>query len=81
MSIAPFLEGGAFDPETVVLLASAFDTAWETVRKSGSPMARDDHADETRDRLAKRIVATAQDGERDHQRLVDDALAHLTAAK
>jgi len=81
MSIASLLAETAFDPDTVALLASAFDTAWNTVKKSGSPLAADDQAASTRELLAKRIIATAQKGERDRQRLVDDALAHLPAAK
>ena len=81
MSIASLLAETAFDPDTVALLASAFETAWDTVKKSGSPLAADDQAASTRELLAKRIIATAQKGERDTQRLVDDALAHLPAAK
>ena len=81
MSIASLLAETAFDPDTVALLASAFETAWDTVKKSGSPLAADDQAASTRELLAKRVIATAQKGERDRQRLVDDALAHLPAAK
>ena len=81
MSIASLLAETAFDPDTVALLASAFETAWDTVKQSGSPLAADDRAASTRELLAKRIIATAQKGERDRQRLVDDALAHLPAAK
>jgi hypothetical protein len=80
MSIGSFLENSAFDPDTIAILAAAFETAWDTVRKSGSPLAADDQAASTRERLAKRIVAMAQQGERDRQRLVDDALAHVAAA-
>ena len=75
------LENADFDPDTTTLLASAFDSAWETVKKSGSPLAADENAATTRDLLAKRIIKTGQQGERDRQRLVDDALAHLTAAR
>jgi hypothetical protein len=32
-----------------------------------------------RERLAKRIIEMGQKGTRDHQRLVEDAIAHLTA--
>lgn len=81
MSIIPFLEGASFDPETVALLASAFDAAWDTVRKSGSPLAGDAQAASTRERLAKKIIALAQNGERNQRRLIDDALAGLTGLK
>lgn len=81
MAIDEFLAGAAFEPDTITLLASAFETAWETVKKSGSPLADDEHAASTREVLAKRIIAMAKKGERDPQRLVDDALAHLAGSQ
>ncbi len=81
MPIDSLLANTAFDSNTTALLASAFDTAWDTVKKSGSPLAADDQAASTREVLAKRIVEMAQQGERDRQRLVDNALAHLSGSK
>ena len=81
MPIDSLLENAAFDLDTTALLASAFDSAWDTVKKSGSPPAADGNAESTRDLLAKRIIKMGQQGERDRQRLVDDALAHLAVAK
>ena len=81
MPIDSFLENAAFDLETTALLASAFDSAWDTVKKSGSPLAANENAASTRNLLAKRIIKMGQQGERDRQRLVDDALAHLTVAR
>jgi hypothetical protein len=81
MPIAGLLANTAFDPDTVALLSSAFDTAWATLKKSGSPLAADDQAAPTREFLAKRIIAMGHKGERDRQRLVDDALAYLGARK
>jgi len=72
---------GRFDPEPMGLLATAFDTEWDKVKKSGSPLGADDKAASTRELLAKRIIAMGRKGERDMQRLVDDALAHLPATK
>ena len=80
MSIIPFLKDKAFDPKAVAILGAAFDTAWDTIQKSGSLLAAGDQAATTRDRLARRIIEMGQRGERDHQRLVDDALAHLSGA-
>jgi hypothetical protein len=77
VSIIPFLRD-SFDPETVAILASAFDAAWDILQKSGSPLASDAHAATTRERLAKRIIEMGQKGVRNHQRLVKDAIAHLT---
>jgi hypothetical protein len=81
MPIDSLLENAAFDLETTALLASAFDAAWDTVKKSGSPLAANENAASTRNLLAKRIIKMGQQGERDRQRLVDDALAHLTVAR
>jgi hypothetical protein len=81
MPIGRLLENAAFDLDTTALLTSAFDSAWDAVKKSGSPRAANENADSTRDLLAKRIIKMAQQGERDRQRLVDDALAHLTVAR
>ena len=81
MPIASLLGNAAFDPDTVKLLASAFDTAWNTVKKSGSPLAEDGQAASTRELLAKRIIEMGHKGERDGRRLVDDALAHLAVLK
>jgi hypothetical protein len=81
MTIHSLLENSAFEPDTITLLASAFDAAWDTVKRSGSTLATDENAASTRDLLAKRIIKMGQQGQRDRQRLVDDALAHLTAAK
>jgi len=81
MPIDSFLANTTFDPETAALLASAFDTAWDTIKKSGNPLAANDQAASTREVLAKRIIEMGQRGERDQQRLVDDALDHLAGPK
>ena len=56
-------------------LGAAFDAAWDALQKSGSPLASDAQAMTTRERLAKRIIEMGQKGMRNHQRLVEDALA------
>jgi hypothetical protein len=81
MPMDSLLANTAFDPNTTELLASAFDIAWDTVKKSGSALAADDQAMSTREVLAKRIIEMGQQGERDRQRLIDDALAHLAGSK
>jgi hypothetical protein len=78
MSIVPFLRGNAFDPTAVAILGAAFDAAWDIIHKSGGPLAGEAQAAITRERLAKRIIEMAQKGERDRQRLVENALAHVT---
>ncbi len=81
MAINSLFANTAFDSDTAALLASAFDTAWDTVKKSGSALAADDQAKSTREVLAKRVIEMGQQGERDRQRLVDDAIAHLADSK
>ena len=73
MTIKPLIEKGSFDPETASLPTSAFEVAWETVKKSGSPLAENGSATLIREIMAKRIIETAQTGERNPQRLVEDA--------
>jgi hypothetical protein len=77
MPIDKLLERGSFDPETAALLASAFEAAWETVRKSGSPLAANGSASSTREMLAKHIIENARLGERDPKKLINDALIHV----
>jgi hypothetical protein len=77
MSIVSFLSETSFDPEITDILAAAFDVAWERLRNSGSPLAAVEAAAATRETLAKHIIAAAQRGERDQNRLVEGALAQL----
>ena len=64
----------AFDPEAIVILDSALDGAWRTVQ---GQTQLNGNAEAARMVLAKHIVDMAAMGERDHQRLVDGALARL----
>src|SRR5215831_16512349 len=68
---------GAFDADEVGILVEAFDDAWEVARKTRAPFGSDDHANATRELLALRIIEIAQLGERDPNRLRDDALLSL----
>jgi hypothetical protein len=77
MSIISFLSKASFDPAITDILAAAFDTAWERIKQSGSPLAADDASAATRETLARNIIALAQAGVRDKNRLVEDALANI----
>jgi len=57
----------SYDPDTLALLMRAFDDAWKDVQSAlvVKPFA----ADTLRTRLAQRIMAAANDGERDPARL------------
>ena len=64
---------GSFDPETLVILETAFDEAWITLKSNGSSSIRPDE-------LARRICHLAMEGERDPVRLHDRALGELIPA-
>ena len=64
---------GSFDPETLVILETAFDEAWITLKTSGSDNIRPGE-------LARRICHLAMEGERDPVRLHDRALLELVPA-
>jgi hypothetical protein len=61
---------GSFDPETLVVLETAFDEAWITLKSNGSANIRPNE-------LARRICHLAMEGERDPVRLHDRALGEL----
>jgi hypothetical protein len=78
MAIVPLLTQSAFEPEVIDILAAAFESAWATIEKSGSSLASPRYKRVAQEILAKRIIETAQGGERDRQRLSDDAVTYLT---
>jgi hypothetical protein len=75
--IVPLLASAAFDDEATRLLCAAFEAAWQAVKTSGSALADETRATSTRERLAYRVIEMGRRGERNHDRLVEDALAHL----
>src|SRR5882757_816979 len=64
---------GSFGPETLVILETAFDEAWITLKTNGSGNIRPNE-------LARRICHLAMEGERDPVRLHDRALGELIPA-
>jgi CRP-like cAMP-binding protein len=73
----PLPTNHVFDGETTKILASAFDAAWEEVKAADRPPASERDAAATRELLARYIVALAQRGERDPDRLIKNALRRL----
>ncbi len=67
----------AFGPETIRLLTSAFEEAWQAIDQSAR-VGPD--VDAARDKLAKLIIAAAQGGERNPIKLRDDAIAFFRLA-
>ena len=68
---------GAFDDDEVRALTDAFDQAWKAVEDTGVCFASEVYKNATRELLALRIIEIAQLGERDPNRLRDDALLYL----
>ena len=64
---------GSFDPDTLIILETAFDEAWITLKANGSAYIRPDE-------LARRICHLAMEGERDPVQLHDRALGELIPA-
>ena len=60
----------AFDPQTLVVLETAFDEAWLTLKAIGNTSIKPDE-------LARSVLRLAMDGERDPVRLHDGALKGL----
>jgi len=63
----------SFDPQTLVILETAFDEAWLTLRAVGNTTVRPDE-------LARSMLRLAMEGERDPVRLHDGALKRLLPA-
>jgi hypothetical protein len=74
-------EGGAirsfhnssFDPQTLLLLETAFDEAWLTLKFVGNKTVKPDE-------LARSVLRVAMEGERDPIRLQEGALERLLPA-
>ena len=77
MTVVPLLAQSAFEPEVIDILAAAFEGAWATIEKSGSSLASPRYKRVAQEIMAKRIIETAQRGERDQKRLADDAVNYL----
>jgi hypothetical protein len=66
-----------FGPDTVRLLGEALDEAWRSLQTNGVYFTSRGQAEATREKLALRIIYAAKQGERDLDRLREDALEHL----
>jgi hypothetical protein len=74
MPIRAYLDGHKFDGETIRLVGIAFEMA------VGSLGATPDPNDPIRNLLAQHIIALAQGGERDAERLCEGALRAVSPA-
>jgi hypothetical protein len=69
------LDWHTFDPETVQFLTRAFDDAWRCIETEGVPLNGEERL--AREALAKYIMDAVTAGERDHRRVVENALLRL----
>ncbi len=72
MPLYRLLQNCAFEPDTIKMMGMAFDEACQA-------LALADSDDAARDRVAKRIIELAQQGERNGERLRERALADFRA--
>jgi hypothetical protein len=70
LPIAPYLQWKVFEPETTSAMGVAFETA---CRRLGLSLTRDAMTE----RVAQVIIALAEAGETDAERLYQRALAHF----
>jgi|RhiMetdeSRZDD1v2_1073273.scaffolds.fasta_scaffold581540_2 hypothetical protein len=75
-TIHPFARLQPFDPITCDAMGLAFEGAWQELLMSSTRLASSANADATREALAMHIIDIAQRGERDVNRLRDDAVAY-----
>jgi hypothetical protein len=68
-----------FDPETIRLLASAFEDAWNRIEKSGNRLARPGYSRAMREVIARFIIEMAERGIRDPQTLAEQTVLYMTA--
>jgi hypothetical protein len=68
------LQNKAFDHETTRLLGSTFDAAWKAMAGSGNHFADPQHASLVRELLAKLLIEMVVQGERNPDRLLENAL-------
>jgi hypothetical protein len=68
-----------FDPESIRLLASAFEDAWDRIEKSGNRLAGPGYSRAMREVIARFIIDTAQQGIKDPQTLAERTVAYMAA--
>lgn len=68
-----------FDPETIRMLASAFEDAWDRIERSGSRFARPGYSRAMREVIARRIIEMAQNGETNPQTLAEQTVLFVNA--
>ena len=68
-----------FDPETIRVLAMAFEDAWTRIERSGNRLARPGYSRAMREVIARFIIEMAQQGVRDPQTLAERTVLYMAA--
>jgi hypothetical protein len=68
-----------FDPDTIRLMASALEEAWDRIERSGSRFARPGYSRAMREVIARFIIEMAQQGVTDPQTLAERTVSYMTA--
>lgn len=76
-SVLPPKQFEPFDAQTADTMAAAFSSAWSDLTQAGQAPATGPAAERMREVLALRIIDRAGQGERDLDRLRDDAIAFV----
>jgi hypothetical protein len=79
-TVHPFAQHKLFDPPTCDAMALAFDSAWQKLLVLGSELASSGYAEGAREALAMHIIDLAKQGQRDVNRLRDEAVAFVLGA-
>ena len=66
-----------FDPETIEILNTAIEDAWQEIQNGGGSLARPAYARITRAVITKRITEMAKKGERDRRKLSEYAVRSI----
>jgi hypothetical protein len=80
-TVLPFTQHESFDSAVADAMGLAFDTAWQKLLVSGTVLASSGYAEATREALAMHIIDVAKRGERDVNRMRDDAVAFVLQAR
>ena len=80
LELMGLLANKAFDAETMGVLGSAFDAAWERLEATNMLPTDKGQVASMRELLAKFIIAKVEQGEKDPKRLIDTALLRVRLA-
>ena len=81
MPIRALLKESDFGSDKTTLLTTVFDRAWAKIELAKSPLSEERNVAAARVALAKWVVAKGHSGERDVDKLVEDAVVFMAGLK